>query len=55
MNLRVIYWLRQGKTTDRRADIPRITMPAIRRALKTLRSLNLPICQAEGPTLFLDR
>ena len=54
MSLRVIYWLRQRKTTDRGVDVPRTSMPAVRRALKALRDLDLPLWQAEGPTLFLD-
>ena len=54
MSLRVIYWLRQRKTTDRGVDLPRTSMPAVRRALKALRSLDLPLWQAGAPTLFLD-
>ena len=54
MSLRVIYWLRQRKTTERGGDIPRTSMPAVRRALKALRALDLPLWQAEGPTLFVD-
>ena len=54
MSLRVIYWLRQRKTTDRGVDLPRTSMPAVRRALKALRSLDLPLWQAGVPTLFLD-
>jgi uncharacterized protein (DUF433 family) len=54
MSLRVIYWLRQRKTTDRGVDLPRTSVPAVRRALKALRSLDLPLWQAGVPTLFLD-
>jgi uncharacterized protein (DUF433 family) len=54
MSLRVIHWLRQRKTTDRGVDLPRTSMPAVRRALKALRSLDLPPWQAGVPTLFLD-
>jgi len=54
MSLRVIYWLRQQKTTDRGVDIPRTKMPAVRRALKALRALDLPLWQTEGPMLFVD-
>jgi uncharacterized protein (DUF433 family) len=54
MSLRVIYWLRQRKTTDRGVDIPRTSMPAVRRALKFLAELDLPVWQSEGPTLFVD-
>jgi uncharacterized protein (DUF433 family) len=54
MSLRVIYWLRQRKTTDRGVDIPRTSMPAVRRALKFLAKLDLPVWQSAGPTLFVD-
>lgn len=54
MSLRVIYWLRQRKTRDRGGDIPRTSMPAVRRALKFLAELDLPVWQSEGPTLFVD-
>jgi uncharacterized protein (DUF433 family) len=55
MSLRVIYWLRQRKTTARGGEVPRTSMPAVRRALKALRALDLPLWQAaEGPTLFVD-
>ena len=54
MSLRVIYWLRQRKTTDRGVDVPRTSMPAVRRALKELRALDLPLWQTDEPTLFVD-
>jgi uncharacterized protein (DUF433 family) len=37
MGLRVIYWLRQRKTTKLGVEVPRTSMPAVRRALKQLR------------------
>jgi uncharacterized protein (DUF433 family) len=54
MSLRVIYWLRQRKTTGRGAEIPRTSMPAVRRALKALRALDLAPWHAHGPTLFVN-
>lgn len=54
MSLRVIYWLRQRKTTDRGVEVPRTSMPAVRRALKFLSALNLPVWHAEGPMLFVN-
>jgi uncharacterized protein (DUF433 family) len=55
MGLRVIYWLRQRKTTDLGAQIPRTSMPAVRRALKDLHKLGAPIWQPDSePALFVD-
>ncbi len=54
MGLRVIYWLRRGKTTDGGVDIPGTSMPAVRRAIEALRALDLPLWHAKGPTLFVD-
>jgi uncharacterized protein (DUF433 family) len=54
MSIRVIYWLRQRKTTARGVDIPRTSMPAVRRALKSLVALDLPVWHTKGPTLFVD-
>jgi uncharacterized protein (DUF433 family) len=54
MSLRVVYWLRQRKSTDRGVDIPRTSMPAVRRAMEALRKLDLPLWQTEGPSLFVD-
>jgi uncharacterized protein (DUF433 family) len=41
--LRVIYWLRQRKTDSLGSEIPRTSMPAVRRALAQLRKLSLPV------------
>ena len=41
--LRVIYWLRQRKTDQLGAEIPRTSMPTVRRALASLRKLSLPV------------
>ncbi len=54
MSLRVIYWLRQRKTTERGAEIPRTSMPVVRRALKALRDLDLAPWHAAGPTLSVN-
>ena len=55
MGLRVIYWLRQRKTTDLGVDIPRTSMPAVRQALDALRDLGAPIWKAgNDPALFVD-
>jgi uncharacterized protein (DUF433 family) len=53
MGLRVIYWLRQRKTTTLGVEVPRTSMPAIRRAL-----LIVPFTTAEGtrgPDLIAPR
>lgn len=55
MGLRVIYWLRQRKTTDLGYDIPRTSMPAVREALVALRELGAPIWNpGSEPVLFVD-
>jgi uncharacterized protein (DUF433 family) len=54
MSLRVIYWLRQRKATARGTDIPRTSMPAVRRALKALADLDLPVWHAKGSTILVD-
>ena len=54
MSLRVIYWLRRRKTTERGTEIPRSSMGAVRRALKSLDELDVPVWHASGPTLFVD-
>jgi uncharacterized protein (DUF433 family) len=43
MGLRTIYWLRQSKTTAEGDRIPATSMPAVRRALGTLRKLDLDL------------
>jgi len=54
MGLRVIYWLRQRKTTQLGVEIPRTSMPAVRRALKELRTLELSLWDQDRPTLLVD-
>lgn len=55
MGLRVVYWLRQRKTTDLGADIPRTSMPAVREAIAALRGLGAPIWRpGSDPALFVD-
>jgi uncharacterized protein (DUF433 family) len=54
MALRVIYWLRQRKTTTRGVEIPGTSMPAVRRALKALRELNLSLWDDGRPSVVVD-
>ncbi len=53
MGLRVIYWLRQQKTDDVGAVIPRTSMGAIRRALAKLRSLDEPLWHPEQASIWV--
>lgn len=56
MGLRTIYWLRQPKQASDGWDVPRTTMPAVRRALGTLRELDLSMWTEEGsPRVAVDR
>ena len=56
MGLRIIYWLRHGKTAEDGADVPRTAMPDVRRALGQLRELNLDLWSEEaGPSVAVDR
>ena len=54
MGLRVIYWLRQRKTTTLGVEIPRTSMPAVRRALKQLRAVEISIWEHGRPSLRVD-
>ena len=55
MGLRVIYWLRQHKTTDLGTEIPPTSMPAVRQALDELRKLGAPIWKpGNDSALFVD-
>lgn len=56
MGLRTIYWLRQRKVHDDGWNIPRTTMPAVRRALRTLRDdLDLELWTEDGgPSVRVD-
>jgi uncharacterized protein (DUF433 family) len=54
MGLRVIYWLRQRKTTKLGVEIPRTSMPAVRRALKQLRAVEVSIWERGRPSLRVD-
>lgn len=54
MGLRVIYWLRQQKRTERGVDVPRTSMPAVRRALRQLRALDMPVWADDGSTLVVN-
>lgn len=56
MGLRIIYWLRQTKTTGEAAMVPRSAMPAVRRALAQLSELDLGLWNEDtGPTVAVDR
>lgn len=56
MGLRTIYWLRQTKKAIDGRDVPRTTMPAVRRALGALRELDLSLWTEEsGPAVRVDR
>ena len=56
MGARIIYWLRQAKTTDDGAAVPRSTMPAVRRALGDLAELNMALwTEQAGPSVRVDR
>jgi len=39
MGLRIIYWLRQVKEASDGAEVPRTTMPTVRRVLAQLQSV----------------
>jgi len=55
MGLRTIYWLRQAKTTEDGAHVPRSTMPAVKRALGQLAELDLGLWSDEsGPAVRVD-
>lgn len=56
MGLRTIHWLRQAKTTDDGVEVPRSTMPAVRRALAQLRELDMALwTESSGPSVRVDR
>jgi uncharacterized protein (DUF433 family) len=56
MGLRTIEWLRSRKTSAAGHDVPPTAMPAIKKALRTLRTLDLSLWTAEqkGPTVLVD-
>ena len=54
MGLRVIYWLRRRKTTKLGVEIAPTSMPAVRRALKELRALEVSIWDRDRPSLRVD-
>jgi len=56
MGLRIIYWLRQTKTAPDGAEVPRTTMPAVKRALRQLAELDLSLWREDsGPMVKVDR
>jgi uncharacterized protein (DUF433 family) len=54
MGLRIIYWLRQRKTSDAGGEVPRTSMKAIRRALGRLRALDAQLGELDQPSLWVD-
>jgi len=56
MGLRIIYWLRQTKAAPDGAEVPRTTMPAVKRALRQLAELDLSLWREDsGPMVKVDR
>jgi uncharacterized protein (DUF433 family) len=56
MGLRIIYWLRQVKAAPDGAEVPRTTMPAVRRVLEQLAELDLDLWSEDaGPAVRVDR
>ena len=56
MSLRVIHWLRDAKPGADGVDVPRSSMPSVKRALQALRELNLELWSEEdGPRVEVDR
>ncbi len=52
--LRVIYWLRQKKTAETGVEVPSSSMPAVRRALRELQSLSIPLWRDDRPSVLVD-
>ena len=56
MGARIIYWLRQAKTAEDGAAVPRSTMPSVKRALRQLAELNMALWTEDaGPSIRVDR
>jgi len=56
MGLRTIYWLRQTKKVNEGAAVPATSMPAVRRALRALKELDLELWTEErGPSVAVSR
>lgn len=55
MSLRTVEWLRNAKATPTGHEVPAASMPAIRRALRALRDLDLSLWSADtGPGVIVD-
>jgi uncharacterized protein (DUF433 family) len=55
MGLRMIYWLRKRKPAQGQWDIPATTMPAVRRALRTLAEIDVALwTEDRGPAVRVD-
>jgi uncharacterized protein (DUF433 family) len=56
MGLRTIYWLRQTKKAPGGHQVPRSTMPAVKRALRQIEELDLELWSEDaGPAVRVDR
>jgi uncharacterized protein (DUF433 family) len=55
LGLRFIYWLRQPKKVGDGRDVPRTSMPAVRRALAVLSELDIELFEHGKPSIILDR
>lgn len=56
MGLRTISWLRRTKESPDGVEVPRSSMPAVRRALEALRDLDSDLwTEEEGPAVAVDR
>jgi DNA-binding transcriptional MerR regulator/uncharacterized protein (DUF433 family) len=55
MGLRIIYWLRQRKTSEEGHEIPRSTMSEVRRALSLLGELDMDLWSEDaGPAIRVN-
>lgn len=52
--LRTVYWLRQRKVRGPGHEIPRTSLPEIRRALRELQRLDLDLFEQGRPTVFVQ-
>jgi uncharacterized protein (DUF433 family) len=54
MALRIVYWLRQRKTTSGGAEIPATSMTAVRRALGQLHDIDVPFGRDGHGSVWVD-
>src|SRR4051794_15874591 len=55
MGLRTIYWLRQPRRAQDGYDIPRSTMPAVRKAFQALHRLDMGLFESGRITVAITR